>query len=171
MPFGLKPYVRPFFLNGIVDRPLEGLVQVGEVMETAVKTVSPEASVGEVVGKMNKFRIGSVIVVDKDKPVGIVTQGDVLRKVVEPGLSPKAIKARNIMSSPLHTIESAASLEEAARTMVRYNVKRLPVTRNGKLAGIVTTTDLIKTTPALIGLLQEFVRARYVPPELGAGPR
>lgn len=135
-------------------------------MQTAVKTVSPNGSVKEVVEKMNKFRIGSVIVVDKDKPVGIVTQGDILRKVVGPEHDPKALKARSIMSSPLHTIESRASMEEAARTMVRHDVKRLPVTSNGRLVGIVTTTDLIRSTPALIGLLQEFIRARYVPPEL-----
>ncbi len=135
-------------------------------METAVKTVSPDASVRDVVEKMNKFRIGSVIVVDKDTPVGIVTQGDILRKVVGPEHDPKALKVRSIMSSQLHTIQSGASMEEAARTMVGHNVKRLPVTSNGRLVGIVTTTDLIKSTPALIGLLQEFVRARYVPPEL-----
>ncbi len=139
-------------------------------MVMAVKTVSPDESVREVVGKMSKFRIGSVIVVDRDKPVGIITQGDILRKVVEPGHDLVALKARKIMSAPLHTIESQASMEEAARTMVKWNVKRLPVTKDGRLAGIVTTTDLIRSTPALIGLLQEFIRARYVPPELGTRP-
>ncbi len=117
---------------------------------------------------MNRFRIGSVIVVDREKAVAIVTQGDILRKVVEPGHDPATLRVRSIMSSPLHTIESDASMEQAARTMVKWNVKRLPVTKSGKLVGIVTTTDLIRNTPALIGLLQEFVRARYVPPELRA---
>jgi CBS domain-containing protein len=148
---------------------LEGLIQVGEVMVTAVKTVSPEESIREVVAKMNKFRIGSVMVVDRDRPVGIITQGNILRKVVEPGLDLGTLKARRVMTTPLHTIESQDSMEQAARAMVKWNVKRLPVTKNGRLAGIVTTTDLIRSTPALIGLLQEFIRARYVPPELRTG--
>ncbi len=145
---------------------MESLVQVKEVMETAVKTVTPDSTVAEAVEKMNRFRIGSVLVVDRERPVGIVTQGDILRKVVEPRHDPSTLKVRAIMSAPLHIIDSDASMEEAVRTMVRYNVKRLPIVKNGRLVGIVTTTDLIKSTPALIGLLQEFVRARYVPPEL-----
>jgi CBS domain-containing protein len=157
-------------LKSEADSSLEGLIQVGDVMTTVVKTVNPEESAREVVEKMNKFRIGSVMVLDQDKPVGIITQGDILRKVVEPGHEIGAVKARRIMSTPLHTIERQASMEQAARTMVKWNIKRLPVTKDGQLAGIVTTTDLIRNTPALIGLLQEFIRARYVPLELRTGP-
>lgn len=145
---------------------LKDLLLVRDVMVTELKTASPDSLVIEVVRKMNEHRIGSILVVDRSKPVGIVTEGDILRKVVEPRLDSTGIKVRHIMSAPVHTIKEDSSIEDAARAMTKLNVKRLAVVSNGKLVGIVTNTDLIRNAPTLLGLLQEFVRARYVPHEL-----
>lgn len=131
-----------------------------------VKTVPSTSSVLDAVKKMNKFRIGSIVVVDKGKPVGIVTQGDVLRRVVEPRLNPSSTKIEAVMSKPLHTVSSDTSVEEAAKKMVTLNVKRLVVVKDGKFVGIVTTKDLTRSSYSLIGILEEFVKARYVPHEL-----
>ncbi|MBI4258900.1 MAG: CBS domain-containing protein, partial [Thaumarchaeota archaeon] len=139
------------------------LLYVRDMMVEDVKTVPSTSTVLEAVKNMNKFRIGSIIVVDEGKPVGIVTQGDILRRLVEPRLNPASTKIKDIMSKPLRTINSDASVEEAAKKMITLNVKRLVVVKDGKLVGIVSTKDLTRRSYDLIGMLQEFVKARYVP--------
>ena len=83
-----------------------------------------------------------------------------MRKIVEPRIDPTAIKARQIMSSPLITVNEDTNLEEAARLMTKNAIKKLPVIRNGKLVGIVTTMDLARAEPRFTSLIEEFARAR-----------
>jgi len=107
--------------------------------------------ISDVVAKMNKFRIGSVVVVQGRKPVGIITERDILRKVVELGLDPRTVKARDIMSAPILIINEEVSVEEAASIMTRNSIKKLPVVKNGNLVGIVTATDLVKRSLFRLG--------------------
>ena len=139
---------------------MAGVILVRDVMVTDVKTVRPDSSVREVVQKMNKFDVGSIIVVQENRPVGIITERDILRKILEPGIDPLVIKARQIMSSPIVTIQEDMSVEEAARTMTKRRIKKLPVVRGGKLIGIVTATDLVRSSPQMIGLLEDLMWAR-----------
>ena len=143
------------------------LLYVKDVMTAEVQTVGISSTVILAVKKMNQFAIGSVVAVDPDKrAVGIITQSDILRRVVEPHQDPLRLKVRDIMSKPLHTIPENASVEEAAKTMTRLGLKRLLVTDGERHLGIVTTTDLVRSAPMIIELLQEFVRARFVPHRL-----
>jgi len=139
---------------------MAGAILVRDVMVTDVKTVRPDSSVREVVQKMNKFDVGSIVVVQENRPVGIITERDILRKILEPGLDPLAVKARQIMSSPISTIREDMSVEEAARTMTKRRIKKLPVVRDGKLIGIVTATDLVKSQPQTISLLENLMWTR-----------
>ena len=129
-------------------------------MVTNVKTVRVDDSVLDAVKKMNKFRIGSIVVVSGDRPVGIITERNILQRVVEPGIDPMVIKAREIMSAPLITIESHVPLEEAARLMVRHGVKKLPVVDDGKLVGMITTSDLVRASPIQISIVEELLKVR-----------
>jgi len=129
-------------------------------MVTNVKTVRVDDSVLDAVKKMNKFRIGSIIVVSGDRPVGIITERNILQRVVESGIDPMVIKAREIMSAPLITIESHVPLEEAARLMVRHGVKKLPVVDDGKLVGMITTSDLVRASPIQISIIEELLKIR-----------
>jgi len=79
---------------------LAGILLVRDMMTTAVKTVKVTDSVMEAVRKMNKFKIGSVIVMDGERPVGIVTERDILERVVEQDIDPKLMEVKNIMSTP-----------------------------------------------------------------------
>jgi len=79
---------------------LSGILLVRDVMTSAVKTVKVADSVMEAVRKMNKFKIGSVIVMDGERPVGIVTERDILERVVEQGIDPNLMEVKNIMSTP-----------------------------------------------------------------------
>jgi len=137
---------------------MAGIVLVRDVMSKEVKVVRPDTSMKEVVATMNKFNIGSIIIVQGDRPVGIITERDILRRLVEPCLAPETLTARQIMTSPVLTVNETASIEEAARLMAKRKIKKLPVLNGGKLAGIITFTDIAFKVPTLISILEELVR-------------
>jgi len=108
-----------------------------------------------------------VIVVQGNKPIGIITKGDILTKIVQVGLSPSEVTAEEIMSTPLITIGEDVAVEEAAKIMTKKKVKNLPVVQGEQLIGIVTSTDIVNSEPQLVGLLQYF---HNIPPELMPQP-
>ena len=137
---------------------MAGIVLVRDVMSKDVKVVRPDSSVREVVATMNKFDIGSIVVVQGDRPVGIITERDILRRIVEPCLAPETLAARQVMSSPVLTISETASIDEAAKLMAKKRVKKLPVMDKQKLVGIVTLTDIVTKVPTMLSILEELVR-------------
>jgi CBS domain-containing protein len=138
---------------------LAGIVLVRDVMSKDVRVVRPDSSVKEVVATMNKFDIGSIVVVQGERPVGIITERDILRRIVEPCLAPETLTARQIMTSPVITIDENASINEAAKLMAKKRIKRLLVTRNNdELVGIITFTDIVTKVPDLLSILEELVR-------------
>jgi len=137
---------------------MAGIVLVRDVMSKDVRVVRPDTTVKEVVATMNKFDIGSIIVVQGDRPVGIITERDILRRIVEPCIAPETLTARHVMTSPVLTINETVSIEEAAKFMVKKRVKKLPVTNNQKLVGIITFTDIVTKVPTMLSILEELVR-------------
>lgn len=140
---------------------MAGIVLVRDIMTKDVRVVRPDTLVKEVVATMNKFNIGSIVVVKSDRPVGVITERDILRRIVEPCLAPETLRAREVMTSPVIAIGDTASIDEAARIMARKKVKRLLVMDNEKLAGIVTFTDIVTQVPNLLGILEELVRPHH----------
>lgn len=137
---------------------MAGIILVRDVMSREVRVVRPDTSVREVVATMNRFNIGSIIVVQGERPVGIITERDILRRLVEPCLAPETLTARHIMTSPVVTINENASIEEAARLMAKKKVKRLPVMENDEIVGVITYTDIVFKVPTLLSILEELVR-------------
>jgi CBS domain-containing protein len=128
-------------------------------MTKDVRVVRPDTSVKEVVAVMNKFDIGSIVVVQGERPVGIITERDILKRIVEPCLDPETVTARQIMTSPVVTIDENASINEAAKLMAKKGIKRLLVTRNkDELMGIITFTDIVTKVPDMLSILEELVR-------------
>lgn len=140
---------------------MAGLILVRDVMSKEVKVVRPDTTVKEVVATMNKFDIGSIIVVQGGRPVGIITERDILRRLVEPCLAPETLTARHIMTSPVTTISETVALEEAAKLMAKKRVKKLPVMDNEKLVGIITFTDIVTKVPTLLSILEELMRPHH----------
>lgn len=137
---------------------MSGIVIVRDIMIKDVKVVRPDTSVKEVVATMNKFDIGSIIVVQGSRPVGIITERDILRRLVEPNLPPETLTARHVMTSPLVSINENISVEEAAKLMVKKRIKTLPVMDDEKLAGIITFRDIVFKIPTMLSILEEMVR-------------
>lgn len=131
---------------------------VRDVMSKDVKVVKRHSSIKRVVSVMNKFGIGAVVIVDAGRPVGIITERDILRRVVEECMAPEALSARQVMTSPVVTINETASIDEAARLMARKKIKKLPVMDSDKLIGIVTFTDIVTKVPTMLSVLEELLR-------------
>ena len=95
---------------------------------------------------MIKNKVGSVVVVDIDtKPIGIVTERDILKKVIALGKSPKDIAVQDIMSFPVITVNAIDSIETAAAVMAKNKIKRLVVLeQDGSLAGVLSITDIAR---------------------------
>ena len=137
---------------------MSGVMIVRDVMAKNIKTVKTDDTVHAAVKKMNKFDIGSVIVMSSGRPVGIITETNIMRRIVEPRMDPATVWAKDIMSSPLITIDENAALEEAAKIMAEKNINRLPVTKNDKLVGFLSSTDIVTSSPTQLGILEELLR-------------
>jgi len=137
---------------------MSGFIIVRDIMAKNIKTVKPDDSVHAAVLKMNKFGIGSVIVISSGRPVGIITETNIMRRVVEPRMDPATVWAKDIMTSPLVTIDQTAAVEEAAKIMVDKSISRLPVTNGDKLVGLISSTDIVKANPTQLGILDELMR-------------
>ena len=125
-----------------------------------MKTVRVNDTVLKAVSKMNKFRIGSVIVMNNGRPIGIITERNILQRIVQPRLDPSVVVVKDIMSSPLVTIDANAAVEEAAQIMARKRIKKLPVIERDKLVGVVSTSDIVRSNPTQLSILEELLRVR-----------
>jgi len=137
---------------------MSGFILVRDIMTRNVKTVRTDDTVLDAVQKMNKFNIGSVIVMNNTRPVGIITETNIMRRIVEPRMDAATVWAKDIMSSPLTFIEPNATVEEAAKIMVEKNIKKIPVVEGGKLQGILSSSDIVKASPTQLGILEEILR-------------
>ena len=119
---------------------------VSDVMTSTVLTINPEASMKEAAKIMGERHIGSLVVTEKDTPTGIVTERDLLSKVVVSARDPSSVKVNDVMSKRLITVKPTDTIKEAAQTMMAQK-GRLIVLKDGRAAGIITASDLIKTFP------------------------
>jgi CBS domain-containing protein len=109
-----------------------------------VLTVSGQASVLEAIGIMSNANVGAIVIQDGDKPEGIFTERDYLRKIALKGLSSKNTAVSDVMSSPLITVDLSDPTREAMATMTERRCRHLIVMDEGKMVGIVSLGDLVK---------------------------
>ena len=131
-------------------------VIVKEVMKTNLAIIKPSMTVLEAAQLMKKRKIGNVIVVEKKQPIGILTESDILKKVVAEGKNAKDVLVKDVMSTPIIVIDPYVSLEEAMKTMGKCNVRRLPVIENNELIGIITQKDISMISPILHDISREW---------------
>lgn len=136
------------------------MIPVREVMTRRVVMVRPGTTISDAAKIMSERRVGGVIVLEDKIPVGIVTERDILLHIVAPGKNPNKIRVKEIMSSPVITIDKEADINEAAKLMKKAEIRRLPVVERGKLVGIVTSADIMAVTPALNEILLEMIKTK-----------
>ena len=132
---------------------------VKDVMSSPVTTISDDAPANSVASLMEKHDVGSIIVIGKEgKPLGIITERDIVARVVAKNAKPETIKAKEVMTSPLITIEPDATISEAARRMSRLNIRRLGVVYKGQIGGVLSSKDVLGVMPELLETIQEQAR-------------
>lgn len=117
-------------------------ISVQDIMTRNVIGVEQDTIGSEIIKLMSERKIGSVVVLDHENPVGIITVRDILKKIVEKCISTASVSAKQIMSQPIVTVDPDVNLRAASLLMLQKGIKKLVVVENGKLKGLVTTTDI-----------------------------
>jgi CBS domain-containing protein len=131
-------------------------VLVKEVMKTKPVIVQPFATVLEAARIMKDNKIGNVIISELDHPIGILTESDIIKKVVCEGKNPQEITVEEVMSSPIVIADPYITLQEALKIMGKCNIRRLPIVENNQLVGIITQRDISRLSPALTEIAYEW---------------
>jgi CBS domain-containing protein len=134
---------------------------VEEIMSDEVHTISPEMTVKQAATAMSNKKIGSLIVIDDTKLRGIITERDIMMKVVSVGKSAEKMKIKDVMTKDVIYIEPGSDIDEAAQKMVENGIKKLPVVSENRLIGIITAMDIVTAEPKIteqIGSLVTFVK-------------
>ena len=139
---------------------MSGIILVRDIMARNVKTVRTDDSVLLAVQKMVKFNIGSVIVMNNGRAVGIITERNILERIVEPRHDAGIVSTKDIMSAPLITVDVNAAVEDAAKIMASKVIKTLPVVDGDKLVGVITSSDIVRTSPTQLNILEELLRIK-----------
>jgi CBS domain-containing protein len=116
---------------------------VKDIMTKEVVKISVNDDVFAAAELMNSSEIGCLVVVDGENPIGIITERDIVRRVVAKEL-PLETKVSKVMSKSLITIDPEASLKEASRVMSSHKIRRLPVLKQNKLVGIIVSADFVR---------------------------
>jgi CBS domain-containing protein len=136
---------------------------VRDVMSSPVVTIDEEETANKAAANMDMHDLGAVIVTNKvGKSIGIITERDLVIRVIAKNLKPDTIKAKEIMTAPLVTIEPEATISDAARRMTRLDIRRLVVIYKGNLVGIISSKDILGVMPELIEIMQERSRIEDV---------
>jgi CBS domain-containing protein len=138
---------------------------IRDAMVTSVVTVEPNYTVKHAVNLMNRFEIGCLVVVEDEKVAGIMTERDVLTRVVAEDRDPEETLVREIMSRPVIVVGPDMPLKEAVKLMVKNRIKKLPVMERfrgvERLVGLVTLTDIARVQPRLIETLKELFEQEH----------
>jgi len=141
-------------------------ILVKDIMSKPVLKIDYNASVERAGKEMAKNRKYAILVVKKGNPVGILTDSDLIKKVVAKNKKPSSIKVKDLMSAPLVSVTPETSVLDASRKMKRNNLKRLPIISENKLVGIISTTDIARTVPEMIDILEFKLKPKEFPPKI-----
>lgn len=135
------------------------ILRVKDFMSINPLTIDENASVVEAAKAMAERGVGGCLVEREGKVVGIMTERDVVRKVVAKGLNPSKVKVSEIMSRPIVAVEPDTSIEDAVRVMAERRIRRLAVIEKNVLVGIITISDLAKALTIKSDIINGFVKA------------
>jgi CBS domain-containing protein len=131
-------------------------VLIKEVMKTNLVIVQPFTTVLEAARIMKANKIGDVIIAEINHPIGILTESDIIKKVVCEGKNAQDVFVEEIMSSPIVVTDPYISFQEALKIMGKCNIRRLLVIENNKLVGIITQRDISCLSPVLTEIAHEW---------------
>lgn len=128
-----------------------------DVMITKVAILDENASIKKAAEIMAQLDTGAIIIMAEEKTKGILTERDIIKRIVAEGKNANKTKVKNIMSSPLITINPETSLKEAAHIMFEKKIKNLPVSHKNRLIGLVNLHDICRSQPEVLRQLEQVI--------------
>lgn len=147
---------------------METKIPIRDIMTRRVVTADPDTNVADISRKMLKENVGCIIVVEDNQPIGIITERDIVRKLVSKDLNPTATTIKELMAEPIITVPHDMSLLDVTKKMAQMNIRRFPVVKNGKMVGIVSETDIVSVSSDLDRIRAELIemsRGRIMTPQ------
>jgi len=117
-------------------------MKISEIMNTHIYSVDYELSIKEAAGYMKDYKIGGVMVTKKNRYIGIITERDILTKVVALGKNANEVLVKKIMTSKLIAVSADSSLIDANELMVKHHIRRLPVSKNKQIVGFISIREV-----------------------------
>ncbi|MHC1584730.1 MAG: CBS domain-containing protein [Candidatus Syntropharchaeia archaeon] len=136
---------------------METRMSIREIMVRDVVKADVNATAKDAALEMVKYDVDSVVVLEDERPVGIVTEKDIVRKVVSKDVKPSSVTLRDLMTSPLISASPDESVSEVARRMAKKQIRRMPVIENGELIGFVADVDIIAFCSEMNDILVDLV--------------
>lgn len=147
------------------DEQEEGSISltIEDVMVDKVITIDEDSTVKEAAEMMNKYQIGCLIAVSEGNAEGIITERDLLKRIVAQARDPTKTRVKEVMSSPLVVVEPSMELEKAVKLMFKMQIKKLPVVDEKRLVGFVSLTDIARFQPQVIKTLKRLSKKQAAP--------
>jgi len=150
-------------VDGIAEREANLTLRVEDVMVKEVIKINEDVTTQEAAELMNKYEIGCLIAVKRGKVSGILTERDLLKRVVAEAKDASKLRVRDVMTSPLVVAEPGMDLGEAVRLMFQMKIKKLPVVEEKRLIGLVSLTDIARFQPQMMGLVKQLAAHQTTP--------
>lgn len=129
--------------------------KICDAMTKKPVSVSPETSIEECALKMRNNHIGSLVITKDSKLLGILSDRDIVRRVIAKGLNPKELEAKEVMIKKVITINPEKDIYDALKKMKDSDVRHLPVMNKKEMIGLLTVKDILKIQPELFELMVE----------------
>ncbi len=141
-------------------------MDVEEIMVRKVVSIRPNATIKDAVDTMNRHEIGCLVVSLKGRVEGIITERDVLRRVVSESRTPEHTKVSEVMSKPLIAGGPTMYIEDAAKLMLKRGIKKLPILKDGNVIGIITLSDVARVVgiePQMAKVVEDLKKDGWLP--------
>ncbi len=139
---------------------------VKDIMSKPVLKIEENKTVKDAAKKIQESRRGFLVVVKGNKPVGVLSDSDIIGRVVAENLKSSNVKVKDAMTKYFVSISSDEDILTAVRKMKKGNVHRLPVIDEGKIVGVISLTDIARTSPEMLDLLEYRLKMKETPPEI-----
>ncbi|MGB8781378.1 MAG: CBS domain-containing protein [Candidatus Bathyarchaeia archaeon] len=141
-------------VEGMTEKETNVTLTVEDVMVKEVIKINEDVMVKEAAKLMNKYEIGCLIALKKGKVSGILTERDLLKRVVAEAKDASKIRVKDVMTSPLVVAEPKMDLVEGVRLMFQMKIKKLPVVEDKRLMGLLSLTDIARFQPQMMVLVR-----------------
>lgn len=139
-------------------------VLVKDVMSSPVLTIDSKKNARDAGKLMRKHRRGFLVVTERNKPVGVISESDLIEEIICKNVKADKIKLERLMREPIIAVDPDDDMLTSSRKMKENNIHRLPVVSNGRLVGVISLTDIARTSPEMLDLLEYRLKMKENPP-------